>query len=139
MDANTIYPFNTEREPGARCQLGKTFTEVDNSLFAGVTGNLSPVYMDEHHCRAVGLEGRLLFEGLIAGLACAAAAELTGGGFRLENLAMNVLSPSMIGATYHAEATMISNSSDLCEIAAKVFNPDTEQAVATVDLRYKRL
>jgi acyl dehydratase len=139
MDAPTIHPFNTEHAVGARCRLGKTFTDVDNALIAGVTGNLSPAYMDALHCRELGLGGRLLFEVLIAGLACSAAAELVGGGFSLEKLEIGLASPPMLGATYHAEAVMDAKGADGCDVSATVVDAERSEPVAEVRLRYKRL
>jgi len=139
MDAQTILPFNTQWDTGATCRLGKTFTDVDNSLFAGVTGNLSPLHMDEHHCRARGLDGRLLFEALIAGLASASAAELTGGKYTVGKMSMEIFSLPMLGATYHAEATMGRKDEGFCEVSVQVTDPESGGRVATVEFQYKRL
>lgn len=139
MNAQAIHPFNTERETGATCRLGKTFTDVDNSLFAGVTGNLSPLHMDEHLCRARGLDGRLLFEALIAGLASASAAELTGGRYAIDKMSMEVSSLPMLGATYHAEATMGRKGEDFCEVSVQVTDPDSGGRAAIIEFLYKRL
>jgi len=137
MTAQTIYPFATEHDTGATCRLGKTFTEVDNSLFSGITGNLSPLHMDAQYSRANGMDERILFECLIAGLASSAAAELTGGKYRVEKMSMDVLTAPILGMTYHAEATMGAKTAGSCEVSARVVNPDTGETVATVEFRFR--
>jgi hypothetical protein len=137
--AETIRPFQTLHEVGAECTVGKTFSAVDNSLFAGITGNLAPQYNDHVYCQSRSLPERLLFEPLIAGIAATAGAELVGEAFRVRQVSLSLRKTPMLGQTLRATARLGKGRDAAYEVVATVRDASSGEIVADVTLLYNEL
>jgi acyl dehydratase len=89
---------------------GRTVTEADLVLFAGITGNANPLHMDEEYAQSIGLQGRLV-HGLCT---------------------LSILS-GLIDRLGHMEGTILAHMGiDNVKFLAPVFVGDTLHAVVTV-------
>ena len=64
---------------GATASFTKTVGEVDVTLFAGLTGDLHPVHVDEELMRRTSYGRRLVHGVFVLGLMSTAGAKLSGG------------------------------------------------------------
>ena len=63
---------------GLKTTQMKTITEADIALFAGVSGDFSPVHVCEDYAKKTSFGGRIAHGMLVAGLISAAVAKLPG-------------------------------------------------------------
>jgi acyl dehydratase len=90
---------------------GRTVTDADLVLFAGISGNANPLHMDEEYARSLGLQGRLvhglctlsILSGLIDRLGYMEGTILAHMGID----SVKFLKPVYVGDTLHATVTVI--------------------------------
>lgn len=91
---------------------GRTLTDADLVMFAGITGNANPLHLDEEYARSLGHPGRLV-HGLLTLSLLSGLIERTGimDGTILAHLEVKetrFLKPVFVGDTLHAEARVVS-------------------------------
>lgn len=125
-----LQPFRRSGEPGESCTVGKTFTDSDVALTAGVSGNLHPLYMDRSFAIAHGLAERLTFELTAASLCVTAAAETAGADMRLLSTEFSFPVPITVGTTVRATATIESRGADSVVFRAVLVEAESGAEVA---------
>lgn len=95
--------------PGRSAHFSKTITESDVVLFAGITGDLNPVHVDEVAARASRFEGRVAHGMLTASLiSTVLGMKLPGPGAVYLGQTLRFTAPVRIGDTVTATATVTS-------------------------------
>ena len=95
--------------PGRSARFSKTITESDVVLFAGITGDLNPVHVDEEAARASRFEGRVAHGMLTASLiSTVLGMKLPGPGAVYLGQTLRFTAPVRIGDTVTATATVAS-------------------------------
>lgn len=95
--------------PGRSAHFSKTITESDVVLFAGITGDLNPVHVDEVAARASRFEGRVAHGMLTASLiSTVLGMKLPGPGAVYLGQTLRFTAPVRIGDTVTATATVAS-------------------------------
>ncbi|TVR65304.1 MAG: MaoC family dehydratase [Gemmatimonadales bacterium] len=95
--------------PGRSASFSKTLTESDVVLFAGITGDLNPVHVDEVTARASRFEGRVVHGMLAASLiSTVLGMKLPGPGTVYLGQTLRFTRPVRIGDTVKATATVAS-------------------------------
>jgi acyl dehydratase len=90
---------------------GRTVTDADLVLFAGITGNANPLHMDEVYARSLGLKGRLvhglctlsILSGLLDRVGFMEGTVLAHMGIEQ----VKFLAPVHVGDTLHAETKVV--------------------------------
>lgn len=94
-------------EVGISATYGKTITETDIVLFAGITGDDNPIHIDEEYAQETRFKGRVAHGMLLAGLiSCVAGTRLPGPGAIYMGQTLKFLSPVRIGETVRVVATV---------------------------------
>jgi 3-hydroxybutyryl-CoA dehydratase len=94
-------------EPGMTASFGKTLTDADLILFAGVSGDTNPVHLDEEFASRTIFKGRIAHGMLIAGVISAVlGTRLPGPGAIYVSQSMKFLAPVRIGDTLRASVTV---------------------------------
>lgn len=87
--------------------FGKTITEADVVLFAGVSGDINPSHIDEEFAKTTRMKTRVAHGMLTASLVSAVlGTKLPGPGCLFVNNTSNFRAPVMIGDTVTARATV---------------------------------
>lgn len=95
--------------PGRSAHFSKTITESDVVLFAGITGDLNPVHVDEVAARASRFEGRVAHGMLTASLiSTVLGMKLPGPGAVYLGQTLRFTAPVRIGDTVTATVTVAS-------------------------------
>ncbi len=95
--------------PGRSARFSKTLTESDVVLFAGITGDLNPVHVDEVAARASRFGGRVAHGMLTASLiSTVLGMKLPGPGAVYLGQTLRFTAPVRIGDTVTATATVAS-------------------------------
>lgn len=108
MPASDLHGYYFEDlEVGMSESMGKTISEADIVLFAGVSGDINPAHLNEEFAATTRMKTRvahgMLTASLISGvLGC----KLPGPGCLYVNQTSNFRAPVMIGATVMARATV---------------------------------
>lgn len=93
--------------PGMTASFGKTLTDADLILFAGVSGDTNPVHLDEEFASQTIFKGRIAHGMLIAGVISAVlGTRLPGPGAIYVSQSMKFLAPVRIGDTLRASVTV---------------------------------
>jgi 3-hydroxybutyryl-CoA dehydratase len=93
---------------GQTAELARTVTETDVVLFAGVTGDLNPVHMDEEAARRSRFGGRIAHGMLTAGLISAVlGTRLPGPGAIYTAQTLRFTRPVRIGDTVTARVEIV--------------------------------
>lgn len=93
--------------PGMSAGFGKTVTDADLVLFAGVSGDTNPVHLDEEFASRTMFKGRIAHGMLIAGVISAVlGTRLPGPGAIYVSQSMKFLAPVRIGDTLKASVTV---------------------------------
>lgn len=94
-------------QPGMTASFGKTVTDADLILFAGVSGDTNPVHLDEEFASRTMFKGRIAHGMLIAGVISAVlGTRLPGPGAIYVSQSMKFLAPVRIGDTLRAAVTI---------------------------------
>lgn len=93
---------------GQTAEFGKTITEADITLFAGVTGDFNPVHMNEVAAQQSRFGGRIAHGMLSAGLISATiAGKLPGPGSIYLSQTLRFTAPVRIGDTVTASVSIV--------------------------------
>jgi 3-hydroxybutyryl-CoA dehydratase len=88
---------------GDRAEFGKTISESDIYLYAGITGDFNPAHINEEYARKTFFKTRIAHGMLAAGFISAALAnQLPGPGTIYVKQELNFLAPVRIGDTVTA-------------------------------------
>ncbi|WP_027135234.1 MaoC family dehydratase [Geminicoccus roseus] len=94
-------------QPGMSAAFGKTVTDADLILFAGVSGDTNPVHLDEEFAAQTIFKGRIAHGMLIAGVISAVlGTRLPGPGAIYVSQSMKFLAPVRVGDTLKASVTV---------------------------------
>jgi len=94
-------------EAGQAASFTKTIGEADLVLFAGVSGDTHPFYLDEEYARATRFGGRIAPPALVIGLMHAAfSAQLPNMDGVVTEASYRFFAPLRLGDTATAEATV---------------------------------
>ncbi|MGB0749597.1 MAG: MaoC family dehydratase [Magnetospiraceae bacterium] len=105
-DELTGYYFE-DLEEGMSDIYGKTITEADILMFAGVSGDTNPVHLNEEYASATMFKGRIAHGMLSAGFISAVlGTKMPGPGCIYINQALKFKAPVMIGDTVIARVTV---------------------------------
>lgn len=95
-------------EEGMSATYGKTITEADVVLFAGISGDDNPIHVDEEYAQGTRFEGRVVHGMFLAGLiSCVVGTRLPGPGAIYMGQTLKFRSPVRIGETVRVLATVI--------------------------------
>jgi 3-hydroxybutyryl-CoA dehydratase len=104
MKGKTIKEINI----GDKASIGKTITETDVYLFAGITGDLNPAHMNEEVAKASIFKGRIAHGMLSAGLISAVLGmHLPGPGTIYMGQELKFTAPVRFGDTITAEVEVV--------------------------------
>lgn len=93
---------------GQTAEFGKTITEADVTLFAGVTGDFNPVHVNETAAQRSRFKGRIAHGMLSAGLVSATiAGKLPGPGSIYLSQTLRFTAPVRIGDTVTASVSVL--------------------------------
>jgi len=92
---------------GTRVTFRKTMTVAEQAMFTGISGNLSPIYVDAVKARAAGAPGMVAFELAVAGLATTCLGRLAGASHRIRSLRLDFPAPVPVGGTIEATAEIL--------------------------------
>ena len=94
-------------EEGMSATYGKTITEADVVLFAGISGDDNPIHIDEEYARDTIFKGRVVHGMFLAGLiSCVVGTRLPGPGAIYMGQTLKFLAPVRIGDTVRVVATV---------------------------------
>ena len=86
---------------------GRTITEADIVLYAGITGDINPVHINQEYARTTMFKGRIAHGMLTAGLiSTVIGTKLPGPGAIYVNQTLHFKAPVRIGDTVVARATV---------------------------------
>lgn len=92
---------------GMTAVFGKTISEADVTLFAGVSGDTNPLHLDAEYAAATRFEGRIVHGMLTASLISAViATRLPGAGAIYLSQSLRFTAPVRIGDTVTARVTV---------------------------------
>ena len=95
--------------PGMRATFSKTITEADIILFAGVSGDMNAIHIDQEYAATTPFKGRIAHGLLTASVVSAAVANrLPGPGAVYLSQQLKFLAPVRPGDTVHAEVKVTS-------------------------------
>ncbi len=93
---------------GQTAEFGKTITEADVMMFAGVTGDFNPVHINEIAAQRSRFKGRIAHGMLSAGLVSATiAGKLPGAGSIYLSQTLRFTAPVRIGDTVTASVSVL--------------------------------
>lgn len=94
-------------EVGMSATYGKTITEADVVLFAGISGDDNPIHIDEEYASGTRFKGRVVHGMFLAGLiSCVVGTRLPGPGAIYMGQTLKFRSPVRIGETVRVVATV---------------------------------
>lgn len=97
-----------ELQVGQSAELSRTITESDVGLFAGITGDLNPVHLDDEAASRSMFKGRIAHGMLTAGLISAVlGTRLPGPGTIYLSQSLRFTKPVRIGETVTARAEVV--------------------------------
>jgi 3-hydroxybutyryl-CoA dehydratase len=97
-----------ELRVGETAALGKTITETDIYLYAGITGDFNPAHINEEYAKNTFFKTRIAHGMLAAGLISALlGTKLPGPGTIYLQQSLNFLAPVRIGDTITARVEII--------------------------------
>jgi 3-hydroxybutyryl-CoA dehydratase len=94
-------------EPGMTATFGKTITDADILMFAGISGDTNPVHLNEEFAAGTPFHGRIAHGMLTASLiSTVLGTKLPGPGCIYVSQTMRFLAPVRSGDTVRAEVTL---------------------------------
>ncbi len=107
-------------EPGMTATFGKTITDADILMFAGVSGDTNPVHLNEEFAAGTPFQGRIVHGMLTASLiSTVLGTKLPGPGCIYLSQNIKFLAAVMIGDTVEARATVADINTDKRRIVMK--------------------
>lgn len=124
-------------EPGMSAMFGKTITDADILLFAGVSGDTNPVHLNEEFAGATPFKGRIAHGLLSASLiSTAIGTKLPGPGCIYVGQTLKFLAPVRAGDTVRAVVTVKEVDRErrrvILETVCKVQDKDVVTGEATI-------
>jgi len=118
---------------GAKASLARTITEEDIQSFASLSGDFSPIHMDEEYAKNTRFKGRIAHGMITAGLISAVlGTKLPGDGTIYLSQTIKFLAPIRIGETVVVEVEVL--EMDTTKNRARLRTTGkTEQAGLVVD------
>lgn len=116
-----------ELSVGQTAAWGKTVTETDICLYAGITGDMNPVHINAEYAKNTPFGGRIAHGMLTIGFVSAILArELPGEGTIYMGQTMKFLAPVRIGDTItaHVEVTDINKEKERVTLRTYCTNQD---------------
>jgi 3-hydroxybutyryl-CoA dehydratase len=105
--------FLEDLELGMTAVFGKTITEADILMFAGVSGDTNPLHLNEAYARGTMFEGRIVHGMLTSSLiSTVIGTRLPGPGCVYISQSLKFLAPVRIGDTVEARATVVALQPD---------------------------
>lgn len=102
-------------EEGMTATFGKTVTEADIVMYAGVSGDTNPVHLNEEYARTTMFKGRIAHGMLSAGLISAVfGTKLPGPGCIYVNQSLKFKAPVKVGDTIVAKVECTGKVVDKC-------------------------
>jgi len=103
-----VHTYFEDLSVGQAATLGKTITEADLLLFAGVSGDTNPAHMDEEYAAGTRFKGRIA-HGMLTGALISAlfGTKLPGPGCIYKSQALRFKAPVRIGDTVRVKAEVI--------------------------------
>jgi 3-hydroxybutyryl-CoA dehydratase len=99
--------FIEDLEPGMTATFGKTITDADILMFAGISGDTNPVHLNEEFAAGTPFHGRIAHGMLTASLiSTVLGTKLPGPGCIYVSQTMRFLAPVRSGDTVRAEVTL---------------------------------
>ncbi len=99
--------FIEDLEPGMTATFGKTITDADILMFAGVSGDTNPGHLNEEFAAGTPFHGRIVHGMLTASLiSTVLGTKLPGPGCIYVSQTMRFLAPVRSGDTVRAEVTL---------------------------------
>jgi 3-hydroxybutyryl-CoA dehydratase len=99
--------FIEDLEPGMTATFGKTITDADILMFAGISGDTNPVHLNEEFAAGTPFHGRIVHGMLTASLiSTVLGTKLPGPGCIYVSQTMRFLAPVRSGDTVRAEVTL---------------------------------
>lgn len=92
---------------GSKVTFRKTMTVAEQAMFTGISGNLSPLYVDATRAKAAGASGMIAFELAVAALATTCLWRLGGPSYRVSALDLKFPAPVPVGGTVEASAEIV--------------------------------
>lgn len=93
---------------GDKASFQKTISETDVYMYAGITGDLNPVHINEEYAKCTMFKGRIVHGMLTAGLISSVLAmKLPGPGTIYLKQELKFTAPVRIGDTINAEVEVI--------------------------------
>lgn len=93
---------------GDKASMGRTVSEAEIALFAGATGDVNPIHLDQGYAETTFFKGRIAHGLLSAGFISAVIANrLPGVGTVYISQALRFLAPVRIGDTVRAEVEVL--------------------------------
>lgn len=120
--------FIEDLETGMTAVFGKTITDADILMFAGVSGDTNPVHLNEEFAAGTPFQGRIAHGMLTASLiSTVLGTKLPGPGCIYMSQTMKFLAPVRAGDTVRAEVTLTALDRDrrratfqtLCKVNGK--------------------
>jgi 3-hydroxybutyryl-CoA dehydratase len=117
-----------ELEEGMTAAFGKTVTDADILMFAGVSGDTNPVHLNEEFAQGTAFQGRIAHGMLTASLiSTVLGTKLPGPGCVYLSQSLKFLAPVRAGDTVRAEVTLRSLDKErrrcvfetLCKVGGK--------------------
>lgn len=106
FDEQTGYAFE-ELSEGMTQVYGKTITEADIVLFAGISGDINPVHLNQEFAGETMFQGRIAHGMLTAALiSTAIGTKLPGPGCIYVNQSLRFKAPVHVGETVRARVTV---------------------------------
>lgn len=93
---------------GAKAALARTVSEAEIAMFAGATGDVNPIHLDQSYAEQTFFKGRIAHGMLSAGfLSAVIANRLPGVGTVYVSQSLQFLAPVRIGDTVRAEVEVL--------------------------------
>jgi 3-hydroxybutyryl-CoA dehydratase len=115
---------------GEKASLTKTISEADIYMFAGITGDLNPLHVDEEYAKTTIFKGRVAHGILTAGLISAVlGTRLPGPGAVYLSQTLRFTAPVRIGDTITASAEVIEKIEEKSRIRLRTICTNQEGQV----------
>ncbi|MBW1888436.1 MAG: MaoC family dehydratase [Deltaproteobacteria bacterium] len=121
-----------ELEVGDNASFSKTVTEADIILYAGITGDVNPLHIDEEYAKKSIFEGRVAHGGITMGLISAVLGDkLPGLGTIMLEMICKFKAPVRIGDTITArvEVTEKITEKNILKLKACCTNQDGTEVI----------
>ena len=120
-----------ELKPGDFKLFAKTLSDTDAMLYAGISGEMSPLYLNESFAQTTELKSRTVHPMLVAAIAGGAIFRLLSPAVRTESREFRFLKPVYAGDTVTARAEVKEVDVTSCKVvlAVSCYNQDGEQVL----------